>query len=353
MKVRRRLCCVAAALCGLATWFASVGCDDKVAPTGKEPATSANSSSRSAPKLGDASSPAKRAAVPAAFAHIPAGCDAVIALDTARLFAEPAIRDHVVAALERAFDGGELEGDLDPIRAIMKDAAIGPASPRSIAVCIRDLSNQGDPNVTVAIEAKISPTFDLASVLKRLGGKPPTTERVDGVDVVKNDRGFIARLADDVVIVGNTPAAAADVIQPADRLASYDLDGSAELLSVVTQPLLHDLISSRDGRELLGAAKRLATSVDFGAERATVRVAYASPEEAKASFDRGWQGLVEKLIAKGTGRESEEALDIVKTMKTRLEGADVVADLTLPIKNLEAWAKRFANEIEKATIKGR
>jgi hypothetical protein len=288
-----------------------------------------------------------------AHEHLPSSCQAVGRIDIKGLLAVPAIKTHVIPALdEKAKESGEaakfaqflLTAGLDPKKDLTEAAFcvenVEAATPSFVAVIGGDLKVGG---ILDALEKHTKK------------GKLKPTRTVDGLRVIEaaDEPVFITQASDAALIVSNN----LDLLKKAaktsdDYKSKYQLPLTEQAVAIV-MPGVAASLSQKAGKENplqgIDQAGRILFSASLDTGKVSGRVGMPDAGKAKEVAD-GLNQLVNMLNSLPGGGPASDPMagQALKTLSIRAEAAELVVGLTIPQEAIDKAAKEMAAQIRRA-----
>lgn len=175
---------------------------------------------------------------------------------------------------------------------------------------------------------------------------------VGGVKVGQKDNVTFGQLNDGVIAIADTSNTFMTLIPSADNVAKFKLDTSKAISLFVSSAVLKKLDKpGSKGNEFVTGINEVTGYLDMVTNKAVFRAACKSEEEAKKL-----QGIANVLSTSDDMKQKAAgapmgAGEILKSMTARIEGKDVIIDLTIPSSSIDEAAKLLSQELDKA-LKG-
>jgi hypothetical protein len=349
MRVRRILAvlCVTGLLCGACSksdeskGLTSSGAA-KPAPKGAGSGASATATTTAGAATAGA------ADAKAAYNHLPADCDVVARLDISKLMAHPAVAKDVTPLLDQiAQKKDSKDADFKAFQGFLTETGLNlKTSFKSAALCVRGVAQQ--PKFAMIIAGDLKPETIVAAMEKApMRGKKPTVVDIDGRKAISDAKFTMGQAADGSLVFSDDKALfqAATAVSDSYR-SKYQLPLEGEIGLAVAETLAKSMSAKDPSMKEFGGVGRISASLDLAASKAVARLSCASPEEAtklvlmKAQFKEK-AGATSQF---GEGKALESA-------NSKVEGKDVLIDITLPAEVMDQGAKLVSAELAKA-LKG-
>lgn len=283
----------------------------------------------------------------ASSAHMPSGCQVVITANLAKLMAHPAMTKEIIPTLEEILANPAPKDDgTKKLQEFMKVTGISLKSIHNAAFCaIAFTPGKGGDSFGMAVGGDIKPDSIIPALEKSNLGFNPI--EVDGRKALSvKDGGAGGQFADGVVGLATSVAIYKSMNAPGTAGAAYKIDPSRELSFSVSEELLKKSVKDdKKTPEPMKAVKTASGFIDLTAGKAEARLVTGSPDEAKKL-----DGLIALLMGEFAKDQKPGSLEelLFKTVKSRIEGNDVIVELPIPEQMLTQGAALLAAELKKA-----
>lgn len=283
----------------------------------------------------------------ASSAHMPSGCQVVITANLAKLMAHPAVEKEIVPLLEEILaNPAPKNNGTKKLQEFMKVTGISLKNIHNAAFCaIAFTPGTGGDSFAMAVGGDIKPDSIIPALEKSNLGFNPI--EVDGRKALSGKDGEAGgQFADGVVGLATSVEIYKAMSAPGAAGAAHRIDPSRELSFSLSEGLLKK--SLRDDKktpEPMKAVKTASGFIDLTGGKAEARLVTGSPDEAKKL-----DGLVALLAGEFEKDQKPGSLEelLFKTVKSRVEGNDVVIELPIPELMLTQGAALLAAELKKA-----
>jgi hypothetical protein len=358
MRVGRILAvlCVTGLLCGACSkkdetqGQTSTGSAKAAAATGKGSAapSAATAATTAAAK---AATGAPVAADPkAAYNHLPADCDVVGRIDIAKVWSQPAMAKDVLPLLDQIAKKPDAKSqDFKAFQGFLTETGLDlKSSFKSAALCVRNIAAQ--PKFAFVVAGDLKPETLVAALAKMpMKGKKPTVVDIDGRKAISDAKFTMGQAADGALVFADDKALFQATTATGDSYQSkYQLPLQGEYGIVVADTVAKAMASKdKSMPKEFGAVGRITASVDLAASKAVARLACTTPDDAtkinamlvlmKAQFK-------EKLEKSGAKNQFGEG-KVLDSATSKVEGNDVLIEITLPAELMEQGAKMTAEQL--------
>ena len=288
------------------------------------------------------SAPVARPAA-ASLAHMPDGRQVVLTLNASKVLAHPIVAKEIVPLLEQKLSSPPgSDEDVKKLQEFLRVTGLSLSGLRDGAFCgIGFTKGKGGDTWGLAVGAGLKPD-SVVPAFEKEGGA--TVLDLDGRKALQAKNGMVGgQFADGVAGLATN----ADVFKTMNAPAApaYRVDTSKELSFVVSEELIKTAFKDdKKTPEPMKAMKSASGFLDLAGGKAEVRLVTGSPEDAKKL-----DGLVALLTGEFAKDQKPGSLEemLFKTVKTRLDGSDVVLELPIPEAMLTQAASFIVAELKK------
>ncbi|MBL9028247.1 MAG: hypothetical protein JNL21_39000 [Myxococcales bacterium] len=279
----------------------------------------------------------------ASLKHMPAGCQVVLTLNASKVLAHPIVAKEIVPLIEQKLSAPPgSDEDVKKLQEFLKVTGLSLKGLHDGAFCgIGFSKGKGGDTWGLAIGADLKPD-SIVPAFEKEGGA--TVLDVDGRKALQAKNGMVGgQFADGVAgLATNT-----DVFKKMNAASAptYKVDAGRDFSFVVSEELIKTAIKDdKKTPEPMKAMNGASGFIDLGAGKAEVRLVTGSPEDAKKL-----DGLVALLLGEFAKDQKPGSLEemLFKTVKTRMDGSDVVLELPIPEAMLSQAAAFVVAELKK------
>jgi len=290
-----------------------------------------------------------------AHQHLPKGCEAVIRVDISGLMKVPAIKEHVVPAIDEHAKDSE---DAGKLAAFLLTAQLNPKEDlKEIVVCVKNIDGGDEPDVLAIVGGHLLDKGIIGALdkhAKKGKFKKPVDE--DGLIFVegKEDEVFIGQVSDAALVVSNKKGLMKKAADTGDAYKEvYKIPLEEQIVAVIPKETVKGLSKQAGGpfKAKLKGAGRVVVSATLDPGKVGARLEMPSKSAAKElrdainEFVDQMKQLPGGAAAAGMNPMAAAMLDDVK-VKTK--GKDLVVEIAIPDKYIEDFAKKVAEEIGEA-----
>lgn len=303
-------------------------------------------------KKDDAKKDTVAASSGSAASHLPAECDLALHVDLAKVVAHPLIAKELIPVLDemiatpapkdekfKAFQAFVKENGFD-IKKSLKDAAL----------CMTNL-DAGKPDVAMILAGDFKPETIVASIEKNRtpSNKTPIID-IDGRKALSDAKFTMGQLADGSLGISDKAETWKGLNATGDSATSkFKLDLGKEIALSIPDGVIKKAIEKnppRKGADELKQIKTLAGFVDLTGYKSEFRLGCESADAANKI--NAYIVVAKSEFEKQAPPSAAEAL---KSLKTRVEGNDVIIEATIPQAALEDSVKMMKATLEKEKAK--
>ncbi len=284
-----------------------------------------------------------------AHQHLPEGCEVVMQIDVKGLMEAPAVKKHVVPALDEAV---KKDPDSDKLAAFFRSAQLNPKKDlHGAAVCVTNIG-ASDPDVLVIIGGNIGPGKVISALEKH--GDPdefnkPTT--MDGMKVIeaKDEPVMIAQADDGAILFSNQKSLLKKGRKTSSAWKAYELPLNEQMSFVMTKDAAQAMNQKAGPGNPLGSSVaslgRGEASLSLDTGKIAMKFALGSDSDAKEAAD-GINDLL-KMAKDGPGMSGDQK-EFAESVVIKAEGKEISGSATIPQKMIEEVAEEFAEGVEEA-----
>ena len=284
-----------------------------------------------------------------AYKHLPEGCEVVMHVDVQGLMDTPAVKKHVVPALD---DAVEKDPDRDKMAAFFRSAQLNPKQDlHSVAVCVKSIGGS-EPDVLVVVGGAIRPGKVIEAFDKHSDkDKFDKATTIDGMKVIeaKDEPVMIAQADDGAILLSNQKSLLKKGAESSSAWKKYDIPLSEQVGLVMTEDAakaVNDMAGPRNplGNSASGIGRGEA-SLSLNTGKLALKLDLASDGDAKDLADSVEQLLKMAKDGPAMGRDEK---DLVGSIELKTEGKSVAITATIPEKMIEEAAKEIAEDMDEA-----
>ena len=283
----------------------------------------------------------------AAYNHLPADCDVVARIDISKLLAQPAMAKDVVPLLDQIAKKPDAKSpDFKAFQGFLTETGIDlKSSFKSAALCVRNVAAQ--PKFSFVVAGDLKPETIVAAMEKApMKGKKPTVVDIDGRKAISDVKFTMGQAADGALVFSDDKALFQASTPTADNYQSkYALPLVGDFSLAVADNLAKTMVGKdKSAPKEFGAVGRITATLDLAGSKAMAKLTCATAEDAtklNAMLILMKDQFKQKLGAKsqfGEGKALESAT-------SKVEGNDVLIELTLPGELMEQSAKMTAAQL--------
>lgn len=303
-------------------------------------------------KKDDAKKDSVAASSGSAASHIPAECDIALHLDLAKVVAHPLVAKEIIPVLDamiatpspkdekfKAFQAFVKENGFD-IKKSLKDAAI----------CMTNL-DAGKPDVSFILAGDFKPETIVASIEKNRtpSNKTPIVD-IDGRKALSDAKFTMGQLSDGSIGISDKADSWKALNGTNDNATSkFKLDLGKEVALSIPDGVIKKAIEKnppRKGADELKQIKNLTGFIDLTGYKSEFKLGCDSADAANKI--NAYIVVAKSEFEKQAPPSAAEAL---KSLKTRVDGSDIVIEATIPQAALEDSIKMMKATLEKEKAK--
>jgi hypothetical protein len=292
----------------------------------------------------DASSSPALAAANASSSHLPPGCQVVVTASFSKLLQHPAVAKEIVPLLEEIIANPNPKDDgTKKAQEFLKATGLSLKSFHNGAFCAVAFGpGKGNDSFGFAVGGDIKPASIIPALERSSIGFKPID--VGGLKALSAKNGGVAgQFADGVIGLTTSEDIFKSMNAPAG--ATYKIEPGRELSFATSDAFIEKQFKDdKKSPEPFKTVKNISGWVDLSLGKAEARMVTGSPDDAK-KLD-GLVALLAGEFAKDQPAGSVEEL-LFKSLKSRIEGNDVVVELPIPEPLLAKGAAMLAAELKK------
>jgi hypothetical protein len=281
--------------------------------------------------------------------HLPDDCEIVAHMDVKGLMETPAVKKHVVPALDEAV---KKDPESDKLAAFFRSAQLNPKKDlHGAVVCMKNLGGS-EPDVLVVIGGNIRPGKVISALEKHADPdefNKPTT--IDGMKVIeaKDEPVMIAQADDGAILFSNQKSLLKSGRKTSSAWKKYELPLNEQMSVVMTKDAAQAMNKlAGPGNPLGNSASSLGrgeASLSLDTGKISIKFDVGSDSDAKEMADSINQLL--KMAKDGPAMGGDEK-EFVESVQIQAEGNVLSGTATLPKKMIEEAAEEFAEGVEEA-----
>ncbi len=289
-----------------------------------------------------------------AHAHLPAGCDAVVRMDVKGLLSVPAVKEHVIPALDEAAKKSE---DASSLAAFLITAELDPKKDiDEVVLCLKDIDKGGEPTMLFVVGGHLMERGILTAVERHVKKEKVKETRKEGdLEIIeaKDDKFFLTQASDAAILFSNDEKL---LIKGADKTKEYEETYKIPLDEQVSAIIPEETVKglSKQAGALIGgnqlnAVGRIVVSATLEPGQISARLEMPSKSAAKELRD-ALKTLLDtmKQAPGGMGASDPFAAAALNSAKIKTKGNDVIVEIPIPEKLIEEGAKAVAKGIREA-----
>ena len=332
--------------------------DDKKDRDKKDPATTGTAAASGTPTAAASAAPTAAPVldVPSgradALGHIPAGCEAVLSVDIAKIAKHRAVSKDIVPRLETLASAESKDPGVQRFQSFSKETGFKLQGLGNLGLCV-DTEGGGEPLWTVLIGSDLKSGSFVPALEKAMDpAKKATLGEIDGVKTISDGKGTFVQFADGVIGIAPTADRLKASLKPGADLTAYKLDRAKELSFFLGKALITSDLAKKFGKasDMVKDIEDVTGSIDLPAGKVQMTLRTASADGAKTL-----DALVTLMKAEFSKDKRIPAqfglLEAVKSIAARIDGNNVILEMTFPAASIDEAVKLLATQIDAAIKK--
>jgi hypothetical protein len=284
--------------------------------------------------------------------HLPKGCQAVVRVNIKGLLKTPALKKHVVPALD---DSAKESEDADKFALFLIAARLDPKKDlKEMVLCVKNMGAD-EPTFAAVLGGKLLEN-GIVDALETQGDKEKFKKAKDvgGLRVIegKDDPVFITQASDAALVFGNKLGLVKSAAKTGNNHKKlYELPLDEQIVAVITADAVQELSDKAGKQNPLSAAMKgagrvvLTASLDTG--KVTARLGMPDKEAAE-ELAEAIKSLIAAVQKTPGGIPDKDAAGLLAKAKIKAVGKELVVSVKIPQKLIEQGAKEVAKGIRRA-----
>ena len=291
-----------------------------------------------------------------AHEHLPAECEAVVRIDVQGLTKVPAIKEHVIPAIDEKAKESE---DASKLARFLLTAELNPKKDlKEIVVCVTNIDPKGDePDVLAVVGGNLLEN-GIVNAIEKHGKKDkfkkPKEEGGLKIIEAEDEPVFITQADDAALIISNKKATLKKGAKSGKAFKDYDIPLDEQIVGVIPADTVKRLSKGAGaglglGTKLDGAGRILLTlTLDPGKIGARVEMKSASDAKELADALNETLSAMKSMPGGGGAFGDPMAGALLSSAKIKSDGKELVLEIPIPDKLIEKFAEEMGKGIRKA-----
>ncbi len=291
-----------------------------------------------------------------AHEHLPKDCEAVIRIDIEGLTKVPAIKEHVIPAIDEKAKESE---DASKMARFLLTAELNPKKDLSeLVICVTNIDPSGDePDVIAVVGGHLLENGIIDAIAKH-GKKDKFKKPVeeDGLKIIetKDEPVFVTQAGDAALVISNRKKLLKKATKTGKAFEDYDIPLDEQIVGIIPADTVRELAKSA-GRGLglgsqLDDAGRIILTVTLDPGKIGGRLEMPSKRAAKelATMLNESLNAMKQMPGGAAAFGDPMAAAMLSGAKIKSKGKELVIEVAIPDKLIEKFAKEIAKGIREA-----